>query len=132
MGLFYMLSDKTKAVVKAFGFALLTSVVLTGIGSLLNYLHYNKTGNLLFYRSITGGEYKGQVGFGWISNHTFTMEVYGEAAGKNRSWLDFSATSLIKTEILIFACCFIILLIVFLLINKLKNKSSQNANSLDS
>jgi hypothetical protein len=90
-------------------------------------LHYNKTGNLLFYRSITGGEYKGQVGFGWISNHTFTMEVYGEAVGKNRSWLDFSAGSFIKTALLMFSCCFVVLLIVFLLINKLKNKSSQNA-----
>jgi hypothetical protein len=98
--------------------ALISSVGLTATGSLINLISYFTTKNLLLYRSYTGGEWTGQEGFGIMLNHTWPFQWDGQVVTRERVWIEFSPQSLILPLIIFF----VISLIVFLLINKLKNK----------
>ena len=119
------MESKSKALKKALLFSLIPTVVITGGGMLLNFIYFMNTEELLFYTTITGGEYIGQKGFGLLQNHVYPMYVGGVQQGRDRIWLEFSPDSLIQTLLVVFICSFIILAIVFLLIAGKKSKAAE-------
>ena len=101
--------------------ALISSVSLTAIGFLINLISYLTTKELILCRDLTGGEWSGQEGFGILLNHTWPFQWDGQVVTRERVWIEFSPQSLIFPLVIFF----VISLIVFLLINKIKNRSSQ-------
>ena len=53
--------------------SLVTGLIITSAGALMNYLHFQKTGHLLLAVRIWGGEITVEYGFGWRMVHIFAM-----------------------------------------------------------
>ena len=111
---------KDKPVIKALLFSLIASVGLTAIGLVINLISYRISGDFLFCRHLTGGEWIGQEGFGLLLNHTYPLTVDGYTYGSSRIWIEFAPESLIKCLVMFFAVALVILLPTFLIIHKIK------------
>ena len=111
---------KDKPVIKALLLSLASSVGLTAIGLVINLVSYHTSGDLLFCRHLTGGEWIGQEGFGLLLNHTYPLTVDGYTYGSSRIWIEFSPDSLIKCLVMFFVIALVILLPTFLIIHKIK------------
>ena len=72
-----MLKQMLKSIVVSFLCAFPSAIFLTGLGALLNYYSFEKREELLFYKTIVGGEWIGQSGFGWLQNHVYPFEWEG-------------------------------------------------------
>ena len=53
--------------------SLVTALIITSAGALMNYLHFQKTGHLLLASKMWGGEITVEFGFGWRMVHIFAM-----------------------------------------------------------
>ena len=53
--------------------SLITALIITSAGALMNYLHFQKTGHLLLAARVWGGEITVEYGFGWRMVHIFAM-----------------------------------------------------------
>ena len=125
------MEKKTRFFGKTLLFSLISSVGFTAVGFLINLISYLTTENLFFYQKLTGGEWKGQEGFGLLLNHKWPFEWEGQVVTRERIWIEFSPQSLIRPLVLSFIIAFVIILLLRLLINNRKNKASQNANPHD-
>lgn len=103
------MEKKSRPFGKSVLLALISSVGLTAIGSLINLISYFTTKNLLLYRRLTGGEWTGQEGFGLLLNHTWPFQWDGQVVTKGRIWIEFSPKSLIYALILCFLIAFVII-----------------------
>lgn len=111
---------KDKPVIKALLFSLIASVGLTAIGLVINLISYHISGDFLFCRHLTGGEWMGQEGFGLLLNETFPLTVDGYTYGSSRTWIEFAPDSLIKCLFMFYVIAVAILLPTFLIIHKIK------------
>ena len=125
------MEKKTRFFGKTILFSLISSVGFTAAGFLINLISYLTTENLFFYQKLTGGEWTGQEGFGLLLNHTWPFEWEGQVVTRERIWIEFSPQSLIRPLVLSFIIAFVFILLLRLLINNRKNKTSQNANPHD-
>ena len=109
-----MLKQMLKSIVVSLLCAFPSAIFLTGLGALLNYYSFKKREELLFYKTIYGGEWIGQSGFGWLQNHVYPFVWEGEVINRGDTiWLEFSKASLIDSFFQMFKIAFVVFLVFF-------------------
>ena len=94
---------------KKYLLSLITSIIITLIGLLINYFSYRNDGKLLLAIKMYGGEIKLEYGFGLRLRTIYTMS----SEGVNRTSLHFSIINFVFTV-------FVLSLIIFVVIKVFK------------
>ena len=99
---------------KKLSLSLVISFVLTLIGTGINYLGFQNDRWLPLSIKMYGGEFMGQLGFGWIYRHIYSMR----ADESDTVSLSFSILCFLATWLLIFLIVYMIMWIIKLIRNK--------------
>lgn len=92
--------------------SLIISVLFTLSGMLTNLISYWKRKELVFYKTISGGEYMGFKGFGIMMHHLFPMSSSEGTAERGKIWLSFNLGDFIKVLLLSYIVAFVICLAI--------------------
>lgn len=98
-----------KTVIKA----AILALILTLAGLCVNWLWYRMTGHLLLAHMMRGGEITAETGFGLSFVHIYAM---GPPGAKDSLYLKFDPFSFLLS----FAVLFVIIMVVYLIIARLK------------
>lgn len=96
--------------------SLVITTIINAVGVLTNYLTAKLGDFLLIYVSLSGGEYRGYVGFGILLEHIYPM-----TDGTRATHISFSILNFITYYLLIF----IIVLLILFIVKRYKEKNKK-------
>ncbi|MBQ6591324.1 MAG: hypothetical protein IJJ24_10515 [Solobacterium sp.] len=81
--------------------SLIVSLAVCTAGFLINLVSWRLAGRLVFYRTLSGGEWMGYEGFGLLVNRTFPMSSADHPVSGS-TWLTIDPSGLIIPLIAVF------------------------------
>ena len=81
--------------------SLIVSLAVCTAGFLINLVSWLLAGRLVFYRTLSGGEWMGYEGFGLLVNRTFPMSSADHPVSGS-TWLTFDPSGLIVPLLAVF------------------------------
>ena len=92
--------------------SLLISMIISVSGLIINLLSYVIRGNLLIYKTLFGGEWMGQIGFGLLVNRVYPLMIEGSDSVSRDIWLSFEVDNFILTFVIVLIGVFVYLFLV--------------------